>query len=287
MWMNDLSVFALPTDSSAMRDFLTRMRGRALEMQPVDAKGRGLLVTVERNADGQNTPPWTMRYGNVLKEDYFESDWRSDATIVDNRDTMHKRGWTYFRVQGQINGRNVTGVGRLPFIYATSADHYPWLKLSVGGDLTLIDTDTGAYAVDARNTVLSKYARGSFFKGLSRPWMGLHTMDIVRRDAAQRQVPFQTAVLPDGKDVQVTVIHNPAKLVYTIDLETDIVKSIAFFVNQAPAGQLDFEYLQELPTARSEFIAPRTANYRGSVSSDEGILWLMRLVNGTLVRSAQ
>ena len=187
--------------------------------------------------------------------------------------------------RGQINGRNVTGVGRIPFIYATSRDHYPWLKLSVGGDFTLMDIDTGAYVLDARNTVLTKYARGSFFKGLSRPWMGLHTMDTVRRDAAERQVPFQTTMLPDGKDVQVTVVHNPARLVYTIDLETDVVKSIGFFVGQNPVGQLDFEYLQELPAARSEFIAPRAANYRGSLSQDEGILWLMRLANGTLARS--
>jgi hypothetical protein len=267
-----------------MRDFLTRMRGRQLEMQSVDVRGRGLLVVVERNAEGENARPWTMRYRNVLNEDYFQSDWRSDATIVDNRDAMHKRGWTYFRVQGQINGRNVAGVGCIPFIFATSRDHYAWLKLSLGGGLTLTDGDSGAFILDARNTVLNKYARGSFFKGLSRPWMGLHTMDSVRRDAAERQVPFQTAVSPDGKDVQVTVVHNPAKLVYTIDLKADVVKNIAFFVNEAPAGQLDFEYLQDLPAARSEFIAPRTTNYRGSLSQDEGMLWLVRLVDGTLAR---
>jgi len=287
MWMNDLSVFTLPTDGGAMRSFLTRMRGREPEMQAVDARGRGLLVVVERNAEGENTRPWTMRYRNVLNEDYFQSDWRSDATIVDNRDAMHKRWWTYFRVQGQLGGRNVTGVGCIPFIYATCRDHYAWLKLSVGGNLTLLDSDAGAYILDARNTVVSKYARGGFFKGLSRPWMGLHTIDTVRRDAAERQVPFQTIVAPDGKDVQVTVIRNQTRLVYTIDLKTDVVKSIAFFAGEAPAGQLDFEYLQDLPVARSEFIAPRTANYRGSLSQDEGMLWLIRLVDGTLVRSMQ
>jgi hypothetical protein len=150
-----------------------------------------------------------------------------------------------------------------------------------------MDSDAGAYILDARNTVVSKYARGGFFKGLSRPWMGLHTIDTVRRDAGERQVPFQTIVAPDGKDVQVTVIRNQTRLVYTIDLKTDVVKSIAFFVGEAPAGQLDFEYLQDLPVARSEFIAPRTANYRGSLSQDEGMLWLIRLVDGTLVRSMQ
>ena len=287
MWMNDLSVFTLPTDGSEMRGFLSRVQGKVPEMQPVQAKGRGLLVVVERNAEGENTEAWAMRYGNVLNEDYFQSDWRSDATIVDNRDTMHKRGWTYLRVSGQIGGRNVTGVGRIPFIYAMCRDHGPWLKLRIGGNLTLVDGDTGAYVTDARDTVVSKYARGSFFKGLSRPWVGLHAMDTVRRDAAARQVPFQTAVAPDGKTVQVTVVQNQTRLVYTIDLETDVVRSISFFAGQAPAGQLDFEYLQDLPQARSDFIAPRTANYRGSPSEDAGMLWLVRLIDGTWAKWMQ
>ena len=114
--MSDLSVFTLPTDGTAMRSFLARMRGKEPEMQPVNARGRGLLVVAERNADGGNAQPWAMRYGNVLTEDYFQSNWRSDATVMDNRDAMHKRGWTYFRVSGQISGRTVTGVGRTPFI---------------------------------------------------------------------------------------------------------------------------------------------------------------------------
>lgn len=284
MWMSDLSVFALPTDGNAMRDFLSRMRGRPPEMQSVDAKGKGLLVVAERNAAGESAQPWVLRYRNVLNEDAFQSDWRFDATIVDNRDAMHKRGWTYFRVRGQLNGREVAGVGRIPFIYASSNDHGPWLRLRVGSNLTLVDSDTGAYILDAKDTVVSKYARGSFFKGLSRPWMGLHTMDIVRRDAAERQVPFQTALMPDGKEVQVTVVHSRTRLVYRIDLNTDVVKSIAFFVDNAAAGQLDFEYVQDLPEARSEFIAPRTPTYRGSLSQDAGMLWLSRLADGTMAK---
>jgi len=285
MWMSDLNnVCSLPTDSSAMRTFLSRMQGKDPEIQPVDARGRGLLVVAERSADGEDTQPWAIRYGNVLTEDYFQSNWRSDATIVDSRDAMHKRGWTYFRVTGQLNGRTVTGVGQLPFIYSMVRNHGPWLKLQVG-DLTLTDSDTGACVLDARSTVLSRYARGGFFKGLSRPWMGLHTIDTIRRDAAERQAPFQTAMVPDSRDVQVTVVYGQMRLVYRIDLETDVVKSIALSLNQAPVGQLDFEYFQDLPASR-DFIAPRTTTYRGPSSEDIGMLWLVRLANGTLIRSA-
>jgi len=285
MWMSDLkSVFSLPTDNSTMRTFLSRMQGKDPEIQPVDARGRGLLVVAERSTEGEDTQPWAIRYGNVLTEDYFQSNWRSDATIVDNRDAMHKRGWTYFRVSGRLNGRTVNGVGQVPFIYSMARNHGPWLKLQVG-DLTLTDSDTGACVLDARGTVLNRYARGGFFKGLSRPWMGLHTIDTVRRDAAERQTPFQTTMVPDSKDVQVTVVYGQMRLVYRIDMETDVVKSIALSLNQAPIGQLDFEYFQDLPPSR-DFIAPRTTTYRGPSSEDIGILWLVRLANGTLIRSA-
>jgi len=64
-----------------------------------------------------------------------------------------------------------------------------------------------------------------------------------------------------------------------------VVKSIAMSLNQAPIGQLDFEYFQDLPPSR-DFIAPRTTTYRGPSSEDIGILWLVRLANGTLIRSA-
>jgi hypothetical protein len=82
----------------------------------------------------------------------------------------------------------------------------------------------------------------------------------------------------------VTVVHSRTRLVYRIDLNTDVVKSIAFLVDNAPAGQLDFEYVQDLPGARSEFITPKAPNYLGSLSADTGMLWLSRLADGTLAK---
>jgi RNA polymerase sigma-70 factor (ECF subfamily) len=276
MWLDDLSVFTLPTDSSGLRASLSRVPGQAPAIERVAARGRGLLVVLERNKDG-SAQPWAVKHRNVLTEDYFQSDWRSDATVVDNRDTMHKRGWTYFRVHGQLADRNVTGVGRVPFVYATARQYYPWLRLRVGDGLTILDSGATACMIDARGTLLSRCERGSFFKGLGRPWMGLHTMDTVRRDAAERGAAFETVRMDDGRRVQVTTVDGRTKLVYTIDLETDVVETIAFFVGDAPAGVLEFEYLQNLPAAGGEFTAPSTRNYQGSPSKSQATFWLARL----------
>jgi RNA polymerase sigma-70 factor (ECF subfamily) len=282
MWHDDLSVFALPTDSSDLRAFLAGVQGRAPEMEPVSATGRGLLVVAERNEEGQSVRPWAIRHWNVLNEDYFQSDWRADARIVDNRDAMHARGWTYFRVRGRLGQQTITGMGRLPFIYATAREYNPWLKLQIGRSLTILDSDTSACVLGTGGAVLGKYGRYSFFSGLSRPWMGLHTMDTVRRDAGKQKVPFETTSTDGGRTVQVTVAHAGTKLVYTINMETDVVERIDFFAGEAPAGYMEFEYLQDLPEVSGEFTAPRTRNYRGSVGGNDGMLWLVRLADGTL-----
>jgi len=285
MRMKDLSVFTLPTDGSELRAFLASMGSANSAMQPVAAKGRGLLVMVEQNNQGPSSQPWAVRHWNVLDEDYFQSDWRADATVIDNRDAMHQRGWTCFRVRGQINGHDVTGAGRIPFIYAAAREHNAWLKLQIADNLTITDSESSSSIADAKGAIIGRYARGSFFKGLGRPWMGLHAIDTVRRDAAARRVPFQTAPTPNGKDVVVTATRDQTKLVYTIDLETDVVKSIGFFIGDAPAGQLEFEYLQDLPETGGEFAVPRGAGPQRSLSQDEGMLWLLRLADGTLTRS--
>ncbi len=285
MWMKDLSVLTLPTDNSEMKAFLARMGSTNYTMQPVATKERGLLVGVEQNGQSPSSQPWAVRHYSGVDEDYFQTDWPADATIVDTRDAMHQRGWTCFRIRGQINGRNVTGAGRMPFIYAEAREHNAWLKLQIADNLTIVDSETSASVTDAKGAVVGRYARGSFFRGLARPWMGLHAMDTVRRDAAARKIPFQTDRTPDGKDVLVTVAREQTKLVYTIDLETDVVKSIAFFVGDVPVGQLEFEYLQDLPETGGEFAVPRGIGSRGSSSQDEGMLWLVKLADGTLARS--
>jgi len=282
-WSEDLSVMRLPTDSLKLRAFLAECDGAYTGPEPVSVRGEDLLVSIERDDDSTGRP-WVVRHENVLEEDYFQIDALVGARLVDHRDAMHTRGWTYFRVNGQINGQNVQGTGRIPFVNANVTDHGPWLRLRVADEVTVVDTGRSAYVADAEGTVLNKYAGGSFFKGLGRPWMGLHAIDTVRRDAAGQSVRFETALSADGTDVEITAVKGQTKLVYTIDLEVDVIEKIAFFVEEAPVGFLEFEYLQEVENAGREFAAPRARDLRMSRSSDQGMLWLVRLANGTLGR---
>ncbi len=283
MWMSDLSVMRLPTDSRTMASFLSRADGQPNSGQPVTVQGSGLLVIVERQEeDGRvrASRPVIVRHPNVLEEDYFQSDWSAGATREDHRDAMHTRGWTYMRIRGQVNGQDVSGTGRIPFIYAASREHTPWLKLTVGDGITLIDGPAGAIVQDPNGSPTARYPQGSFLRGMNRPWMGLHVMDTVRRDAAEQRVSFQTEMMDDGRQVQVTVAQGASQLVYTIDLDADLIRRIDFKRSGHAVGYLEFEYLQDLNTDLSEFDAPAGTVERTSLRQSQGLLWLVQLANG-------
>ena len=284
MWLDDLSVFKLPTDGPEMRGFLAQVEGIRNDIQPVSAgKGKGLLAVVERKTENAAAgQPWTISSTNVMDSDYFQSDWPSDARIVDGRDAMHQRGWTYFRVRGEVRGQNISGWGRIPFVYAVAKQHSAWMRLKVGDALSVLDGGSAAVLQDAQGTALGRYSPGSFFKGLSRPWMGLHTIDSVRRDAAQQRASFETQLLSGGSQAQVTVLSGNTKLVYRIDIEADLVRQISFWVGDSQVGSLEFEYLQDANVGPSEFTAPAIRGDQATLRESSGLLWLVRLANGNL-----
>jgi len=284
MWLDDLSVFKLPTDGAEMRGFLAQVEGIRNDIQPVSAgRGRGLLTVLERKIEGADvSQPWTISSSNVLDSDYFQSDWPVDARIVDNRDAMHQRGWAYFRVRGSVHGQNVSGVGQIPFVYATARQHSAWMRWKVGDSMSVVDSGSGAVLQDAQGTALAEYPRGSFFKGLARPWMGLHTIDSVRRDAAEQRARFETQLLAGGRQARVTVVSGNTKLTYLIDIEADLVRQIGFSVAGSQVGALEFEYLQDVNTRQGEFTAPSFRGDRATQHEGAGLLWLVRLANGNL-----
>jgi len=284
MWLDDLSVFKLPTDSAEMRGFLAQVEGIRNDIQPVSADtGRNLLVVVERATNSANTrQPWTVRSSHILDSDYFQSDWPSGTRVVDHRDAMHYRGWTYFRVRGSVRGQTITGTGRIPFTYAAAGENDAWLRLKVDNTASVIDSGSGTVLQDAQGTALGKYPRRSFFKGLSQPWMGLHTIDSVRRDAAEQRLRFETEVLTGGQLARVTVISRATKLVYVIDLEADLVRQIGLWANDTEVGTLEFEYLQDVNTGLAEFAVPSPRTERAALHESAGLLWLIQLANGKL-----
>jgi len=280
MWHRDLTVRRLPTDGAKLREFLSKVEGRTEAMEYVSGGGGGLLAIVRR--DGNRSHLRTAYNYNVLDEEYFRYDWPRGAEVVDNRDAMHKRGWTYFRVSGEINGEEVSGVGRIPFVYAAGKDADAWLKLQVADRLKIIDGIGGGCIYDYSKRIFPTYPAYSFFKGLIRPWMGLHSIDTVRRDAADKQMWFETSYMEDSGKAEVVVSKEQNTLIYTIDMKRDVIEKIVLSTGGQRRGELRFSYLQEVEEVGDEFAEPRI---KGSVLPQQeglGILWLLHLAEDRL-----
>lgn len=252
-WRSDLSVWLLPTDSQQFRQFLASVEGAIEQMGYVTGDGPGLLAVVTRSKNGRSF--WQTRHRNILNEEYFRYSWPAGVELVDNRDAMHRRRWTYFRIKGEISGRMVLGSGRIPFVYDAAGEHWPWMKISLGN-----------------REIVDRH-----FAGFSRPWMGLHTIDTVRRDAAEKQMKFETE-LEEGEEKAEVVVYAPqAKLVYTIDVQADVVEQITITSAEGIAGDLRFTYLQDIDQAGNEFVEPRIGTY--GHTPETGITWLMLIEN--------
>ncbi len=279
MYNPDLSVARLPTDDEDLSHFISRVEGKQADMEFVSSKRKGLLVISERSTDNGNRIWRIDRHFNVLEEEYFQFDWPQSSRIVDNRDLMHKRGWTYFRITGQINGQEVTGSGRLPFVYSARQRAYPWLKLQLSDGSKIVDTPAGACVFGRNGKTVASYESGSFFIGLGRPWMGLHTVDTVRRDAAEKQIWFETNNVSGGNKTEVVLTTEQVKIVYTIDMENDVIEKIRFSTANGGRGELRFSYLQNIDDAGDEFAQPRAGSYRRAQQEPAGMLWFVKLID--------
>jgi len=111
--------------------------------------------------------------------------------------------------------------------------------------------------------------------------MGLHTIDIVRRDAAQQRVWFETRLGQDETDVEVVLSLERMKIIYTIDMQMDLVEKITFSGGNGSEGELRFSYLQDIDNIGSEFAPPRRTSLTGPHGNGQGMLWLVRLAEAT------
>jgi len=258
MWTNDFSVWRLPTDSPQLTEFLSQVEGKKEGMRYVRHRAGGLVVVVKQDQNGSHSQITHLR--DISDEEHFRYRWPAGSKVVDNRDAMHKRGWTYFKITGQIDGKEVEGRGRIPFVYATSKRHWPWVVLKVADSIV----------------------NQACFAGLGRPWMGLHTIDTVRRDAAKERIWFETALLPGSGKAEVVLTCEQGRLVYTIDMENDVVERIK--ISGQTEAELRFTYMQDIDDIGGEFAEPRRKSYRGPQRKDRGMLWLVQLAEGTLVK---
>jgi RNA polymerase sigma-70 factor (ECF subfamily) len=276
MWGRGPAVQRLPTDGVHLRTFISSVEDIGDGMEYISGDGKGLLVIVRRGGLGEEGVK-VVYHRNLMSEEYFRYKWPRSAEVIDKRDVMHKRGWTYFRISGEIGGEEIVGKGRIPFAYAARKGYYPWLELAIGRRLKIIDSGEEAVVYNGVGEVQARYTGGRFFEGLGRPWMGLHTIDTVRRDAARNQLWFETEMEAGEDQVRVIVNCQEAKLVYTIDIEKDVVESIVFSGANGVNGELKFSYLQELGEAGGEFASPRPGGSRRGAFSRLGGLWLVKL----------
>jgi RNA polymerase sigma-70 factor (ECF subfamily) len=278
----NLAVWRLPTDPPSLRSFLQAQDHSDPDLQHVALSSRGLLVAVEQARAGR--PRQVTLNHDVSMEDYFRHDWATQGAVVDERDKLHRVGWAQFTVSGRIGDQSVSGFGRLPFTALMAEEHCPWMELTLGNDLTLLDAGTAAQIRDGSGEVLARYPGGSFFQGLGRPWTGLHTIDTIRRDAACAGIPFTTTHLPDGRCVQIVLDGPGTQLTYRVHLYQDWIESITFTQQDVTIGELTFSYLQpdEADSHRLTVSSPSRSS-RGQTHVPGG-LWLMRLAQGSLMQ---
>jgi len=270
----DLSVMRLPTDSADLAAFLSRMDGRSSPFEPVTAGGKGLLVVATRGRNGDDGRTWAVRHTNVLDEDFFQSDWPANLRTIDDRDAMHRRGWAGFAVTGRINGEFVSGQGRIPFTYAASRVYSPYLDLWAG-NLRIVDTGSvSGFSINDEPAAAG--AGGAFFAGLARPWMGLHVLDSVRRDAAACNLGFVTERIDDTGQARVTVSLPDAELIYTIDLANDLIHRIELHRAGAVTARLVFFYDSRTPDAVPSVPSGSAVRFQPTT------LWLAQWMSGSL-----
>ncbi len=286
-WVGNFRVSRLPTDTPGFTEFLSEVEGidKSINYKR-DRRTKLIVNSVDKRFVDVPNFKTDYRY-NHLDADIFEYNWPQDIQVVDERDRMHVRGWTYFTVEGSLGGRKVSGYGQIPLVYASLKERPPWLVLSIGDDLRIIDCNKGSCIIRSDDTIVESYRAGSFFTGLSQPWMGLHTIDILRRNAVKERIWFDTALARNRKDMLITMFCNDnrrrADMVYVVDLEKDIVKRIRFRVRTQQAGFLTFNYLQDIEYDSDMFTEPiLPVDYSGKPARPPGITWLVDLAEGKI-----
>ncbi len=278
LWQQDGSVMRLPTDGPTLTTFLDRMEGRSGgPVHPVRLGRDGLLAT--REAQG----PWGILPDfDATDQRCYNDPWPAQLPIVDQRDALHKRGWTHFTIKGDLRGYAITGAGRIPLVPAQTQAHGPWIRMHIDPQGILTDNGGTCLLTDAQGRVTRRFRGGTCFSGLMRPWQGLHTIDTIRRDAALAQIPFETEWTAQGTRAMIYVRCRAVEITYDIDMLRDLISEIRFTWPDGSEGLLRFSYGQRLGRTEANAIESPARPKRRSRGRAPGITWLVRLAEGTL-----
>jgi RNA polymerase sigma-70 factor (ECF subfamily) len=288
-----LDHFSLPTDSAEYAAFVRGVEGRhslAMLDQPgltFQRNPRTGFVVGHTDTRFPSLPPHRVVY-EYSDQDPHLFDAPAGMEVVDERDAMHKRGWTYFEVEGRLEGRAIGGCGCLPLAYNASKEHPAWLRLSVDGKCVLADDGKVALRLDPGGKVAAAYPGLTLFRGMARPWMGFNTLDSIRRDAAGERIWFSTQEVEEDQTTAVTLVDDRDRihymLRYTVNMPRDILERIEIW--RGPEGlfeekvaDLTLRYDEQMRGAASELAAPQAQQVPDTALREKStVLWPLCLL---------
>lgn len=279
-WNPDLSVMLVPTDSPEMETFIAAIENRRPIARKSFSTSRELLIAATRHENKDNIS-FTLQNYDALMEERFQYNWTGQSTVLDQRDALHRQGWCYFTMTGNIKDQRISGLGQIPFLYGISRTKPAWLAVKIGDKVELYDSAQGAVKKESSGTAAA-YRQNSFFTGLNKPWMGFHCIDSVRRDAALCDIPFQTELLTTADKSKVSLTYAGGTIEYILDMNQDWIEKITFLdISGNPCGEILFAYFEKMPAGHGEITFP-IASQNSESSSRQPVNWLIELASGNL-----
>jgi len=279
-WNPDMSVMLLPTDSLELAAFLGNFEHRQPSPRMNFSAAHDLLIASSKQK-GTNNITFSIQNYDALMEERFQYNWPAESTVMDKRDSIHQQGWCYFIIKGTFKDRDISGLGQFPFKYPVSQKRPAWFALKIDDKIEIFDSGNRAVIKNSNGSIAS-YPAQTFLTGLNKPWMGLHCIDTIRRDAALNRIAFKTELFSDKALCKVSLLHSKGTIEYTIDLYKDLIEKISFLDESgSPCGDIIFQYSVTAPTNLELFKKPVLKKYSGSIKRGR-IHWLAELVAGNL-----
>jgi RNA polymerase sigma factor (sigma-70 family) len=280
-----VGMLILPTDPPEMVDFITQHTDYQDNIQyTYDRRTKLSKAKIDNRVP--SVKDYTTEYVyNSLTEQDFEPFWPPDTGVIDQRDPMHYRGWTYFTIEGRLGDLQISGQGRLPFSYTAYLDQAPWLQVRIGDRLSILDTPDGACMLDEKSGQVTHYPPGTFFTGLGRPWTGIRAFDTLRRDAAKDRIPFTAERFGEFGIVSLQRKLGPDtyEIEYMLNMSKDIIDTINLTRSgeDPTSGKLTLTYAQQLTDLPGPFEQPTLPQPHQKPDQTDSTPWLLTLLENT------